>query len=169
MLKCIAAVDQNFGLGKSNDLLFKIRKDMLRFKELTYGKIVVCGWNTLQSFPGGKALPGRTTICLCPDEIDREDCYCVHSFEECLKLVKELAKTQEVWIIGGGMLYKAMYPHCDLIELTRINANGDAEVFFPNIDNDDSYVLVGASAWMLENDIEFRFETYVKCECVYVE
>ncbi len=162
MIKCIAAVDKNFGLGKSNDLLFKLKGDMKHFRALTKDKIVVCGWNTLRSFPNEKPLPGRSTICLCPEDVNRSDCYCVHTFEECLKLVKELAKTQEVWIIGGGMLYAAMCPYCDVIELTRIDADGEAEVFFPDITKDDNFYWCESSAWMEEDNIRFRFETYIK-------
>lgn len=162
MIKCIAAVDKNFGLGKSNDLLFKIKEDMKHFKEKTAGKIVVCGWNTLKSFPNEKALPGRSTICLCPEDVDRPDCYCVHTFEDCLKLVQELARTQEVWIIGGGMLYKAMLPYCEVLELTRVNEEADAEVFFPDITTTDDFELQDSSEWLEENGICFKFETYLR-------
>ena len=60
----IAAVSQNWGIGKDNHLLFHISADMKRFRELTEGKTVLMGRKTLQSLPGGKGLPRRRNICL---------------------------------------------------------------------------------------------------------
>ena len=96
MIKTIVCVDQKFAIGKNNDLLFHLPEDMKRFRSETKDSIVVCGYNTLLSFPDGKPLKGRSTICLCPEEVDRDDCFCVHTFKECLQLVKELSKTQTV-------------------------------------------------------------------------
>ena len=108
MIVGVVAVDEKWGIGKNNDLLFKLKRDMEFFKRETSGKVVFCGYNTLLSFPGSKPLKGRSTICLCPEEIERDDCYCVHNFEDAVKLVKEIAKTQNVYVIGGALLYKSM-------------------------------------------------------------
>ena len=94
MIVGIVCVDEKWGIGKKNDLLFKLKKDMEFFKAATRQSVVVCGYNTLLSFPGSKPLKGRSTICLCPPEIERDDCFCVHSFEKLVRLVKEIAKTQ---------------------------------------------------------------------------
>ena len=96
MIIGIVCTDRNWGIGKKNDLLFHLKKDMQFFKQTTADSIVVCGYNTLLSFPGGKPLKGRSTICLCPEDIERDDCYCIHDFDEMVKLVKELAKTKVV-------------------------------------------------------------------------
>lgn len=157
MIKCIVALDKNNGIGAKNDLLFKIKTDLLRFKSLTQG-IVVVGYNTLLSFPGSKPLPGRSTICLCPPEIERDDCYCVHTFEDCLKLVEELSKTQDVWIIGGGMLYKSFLDHYDELYITHIAADGEAEVFFPDFTND--FEVKEYNPWEVENGIKYQFVIY---------
>lgn len=158
MIRAIAAIDKNRGLGAKNDLLFNIKADMLHFRTHTAKGIVVVGYNTLLSFPNQKPLPGRTTICLCPPEINRTDCFCVHTFDECLALVKELAKTQDVWIIGGGMLYTSMLPYCDNLELTHIDAEGDAEVFFPDYAQD--FEPSAVDVWETENGIRYRFVSY---------
>ena len=78
MINCIVAVDRNWGIGKNNDLLFNLKEDMKFFREKTKDKIVFCGYNTLLSFPGSKPLKNRSTIVLCPKEIERDDCFCVH-------------------------------------------------------------------------------------------
>ena len=139
MIIGIVAVDRNWGIGKKNDLLFRLKKDMQFFRQTTADSIVFCGYNTLLSFPGGKPLKGRSTICLCPEEIEREDCFCIHDFERAVQLVKELAKTQNVFIIGGGMLYKSMLPYYDKVYVNKVDADGGAEVFFPNLDEHSDY------------------------------
>lgn len=134
MIIGIVCVDENWGIGKKNDLLFHLKKDMQFFKTQTADSIVFCGYNTLLSFPGSKPLKGRSTICLCPEGVEREDCFCVHDFDTAVRLVKELAKTKNVYIIGGAMLYKSMLPYYDSVYVNRVAADGEAEVFFPNLD-----------------------------------
>ena len=139
MIIGICCVDKNWGLGKANSLLFNLKKDMQFFKQTTADSIVVCGLNTLLSFPGSKPLKGRSTIVICPEGYDRDDCFCVHSFEDLIKLITELSKTQNVFIIGGGMLYKSMLPYYDKIYVNKVDAEGEAEVFFPNLDEHPNY------------------------------
>ena len=139
MIIGIVCTDKNWGIGKKNDLLFHLKKDMQFFRQTTADSIVVCGYNTLLSFPGGKPLKGRSTICLCPEEVERDDCFCIHNFDEMVKLVKELAKNHPVFIIGGAMLYRSMLPYYDKIYVNKVDADGEADVFFPNLDNDVSY------------------------------
>lgn len=134
MIIGIVCVDNKWGIGKQNDLLFHLKKDMQFFKQTTADSIVLCGYNTLLSFPGSKPLKGRSTICLCPPEVERDDCFCVHDFNEAVRLVKELAKTQPVFVIGGAMLYQSMLPYYDKLYVNRVDADGKAEVFFPNLD-----------------------------------
>ncbi len=162
MIIGIVCVDKNWGIGKKNDLLFHLKKDMQFFKDQTTESIVVCGYNTLLSFPGSKPLKGRSTICLCPEEIERDDCYCIHNFEEMVKLVTELAKTQNVYIIGGAMLYKSMLPYYDKIFVTHVDADGEAEVFFPNLREANSgFKLVNAYP-TYDGDYHINFCTYAK-------
>lgn len=134
MIIGIVCVDENWGIGKKNDLLFHLKKDMQFFRLQTADSIVFCGYNTLLSFPGSKPLKGRSTICLCPEGIEREDCFCVHDFNTAVRLVKELAKTKNVYVIGGAMLYESMLPYYDYVYVNKVRANGEAEVFFPNLD-----------------------------------
>jgi dihydrofolate reductase len=139
MIIGIVCTDKNWGIGKNNDLLFHLKKDMQFFRQQTADSIVVCGYNTLLSFPGSKPLKGRSTICLCPEEVERDDCFCIHDFDEMVRLVKELAKNHPVFIIGGAMLYKSMLPYYDKVYVNIVDADGEAEVFFPNLDDDASY------------------------------
>ncbi len=160
MIKAIVCCDKNWAIGKNNDLLFHLPTDMKQFKIETSDSVVVCGYNTLLSFPGSKPLKGRSTICLCPEEVERDDCFCVHTFEECLKLVKELSKTQTVWIIGGARMYNSFLPYYDLVLVTKVDADGEGTVFFPNLDKNPDFELTWTSESWQDGEYTLTFNTY---------
>jgi dihydrofolate reductase len=141
MIKAIVAVSANWCIGKDNDLLFKLPNDMRAFRAATLGKIVVCGRKTLESFPGSKPLLGRSTICLCSKENNRDDCYCVNDTYELKKLIKELSKTQDIYIIGGSLLYKELLDCCDECIVTKVKAEAVGTAFFPNLDKHPDFYL----------------------------
>ena len=142
MIKGIVCVDKNWAIGKDNDLLFKLSKDMQFFKETTLNHIVFCGRKTLESFPKSKPLPKRSTICLCSPQYNRDDCYCINSIEDAIKLIKELAKTQTVFVIGGASMYKQLLPYCKNAYVTKIEDSKPAEVFFPNLDMIEIFSMI---------------------------
>ena len=158
----IVCTDKNWGIGKKNDLLFHLKKDMQFFRQTTADSIVVCGYNTLLSFPGGKPLKGRSTICLCPEEVERDDCFCIHDFDEAVRLVKELAKNHPVFIIGGAMLYQSMLPYYDKVYVNKVYANGEAEVFFPNLDTYKGMRLHQVLPEIEDEGYRTRLHVYVK-------
>ena len=160
MIIGIVCVDKNWGIGKKNDLLFNLKKDMEFFKNTTMDSIVFCGYNTLLSFPGSKPLKGRSTIVLCPEEVERDDCFCVHDFATAVGLVKELAKTKNVFVIGGAMLYQSMLPYYDAVYVTKVDANGEAEVFFPNLDEHPDFEGKPIGEPIYDGDYIIRFWTY---------
>lgn len=161
MIYAIVAVDRNWGIGKDNGLLFNIREDMKRFVRLTSGKAVVCGENTLLSFPESKPLKNRSTIVLCKEGHEYEGCYCMHDFDELVKLLKTLSITQEVFVIGGGMLYRSMLPYCDGVYVTKIDAaDPEATVFFPNLDEDPDFVMGRSEKLTAECGLGLEFVCY---------
>ena len=162
MIIGICCVDNKWGLGKKNDLLFHLKKDMQFFKQQTSDSIVVCGYNTLLSFPGGKPLKGRSTICLCPEEVERDDCFCVHDFEQMVKLVKELAKTKNVYIIGGAQTYASFLQYYDQVFVTKVDADGEAEVFFPNLDENTEFIGKPIGDSTQDGDYTIRFWKYTR-------
>lgn len=160
MISAIVCVDSNWAIGKNNGLLFNLKEDMKFFREKTKDKIVFCGYNTLLSFPGGKPLKDRSTIILCPKEVERDDCFCVHDFNEAVALLKELAKTQEVFVIGGGMIYQSMLPYYDRVYVTHVEATDpEATVFFPNLDAED-FKIINKTEPQKENNLNFKFLIY---------
>lgn len=162
MIIGIVCVDNKWGIGKKNDLLFHLKKDMQFFRQTTAESIVFCGYNTLLSFPGSKPLKGRSTICLCPEGIERDDCFCIHNFDEAVKLVKEISKTTNVFVIGGAMLYQSMLPYYDEVYVNKVDADGEAEVFFPDLDAYDRLRLHQLFSEVEDEGYKTRIYRYVK-------
>ena len=159
MIRAIVAVDKEWGIGKKNDLLFHLKEDMKFFKATTSGKTVVMGSNTLKSFPGGKPLPNRVNVVLWPGGVKRDDCIVADSIEE-LKLVLEKYRDQDIFVIGGAMFYKTMLPYCKEALVTKVNASGGAEVFFPDLDRLPRWRCVYTSPDVKDGEYTISFTTY---------
>lgn len=158
-MKAIVAVDKNWGIGKKNDLLFSLPEDMKFFREHTLNKVVIMGSNTLKSFPGGKPLKNRTNIVLFPGGEKREDCIIVESLEELSAKIKEF-NGEDVFVIGGAMFYKTMLPYCSEVLVTKVDADGGAEVFYENLDKLDNWSCVYESEPIETNGYTIKFTTY---------
>lgn len=158
-MKAIVAVDKNWGIGKKNDLLFSLPADMAYFREKTLNKVVIMGSNTLKSFPGGKPLKNRTNIVLFPGGEKRDDCTIVDSMEE-LKLELKKYNAEDVFVIGGAMFYKTMLPYCSEVLVTKVDADGGAEVFYENLDKLSEWTLVSESERVETNGLNIKFTVY---------
>ena len=158
-MKSIVAVDRKWGIGKKNGLLFSLPEDMKYFKEKTLNKVVVMGSNTLKSFPNGKPLKDRVNIVLFPGGEKRDDCTIVDSLDE-LKTVLKNYDTDDVFIIGGAMFYKTMLPFCSQVLVTKVDADGEAEVFYENLDKLPNWSCVYESETKETNGYSIRFTTY---------
>ena len=158
-MKSIVAVDRKWGIGKKNGLLFSLPEDMKYFKEKTLNKVVVMGSNTLKSFPNGKPLKDRVNIVLFPGGEKREDCIVVDSLDE-LKTVLKNYDTDDVFIIGGAMFYKTMLPYCSEVLVTKVDADGDAEVFYENLDLLPDWTCETESEETETNGYKIKFTVY---------
>lgn len=157
-MKLIVAADKNWGIGKGNDLLCHIPEDLKHVKELTMGNTLIMGKKTLESLPGGNPLPGRKHIVLCfPDETIDKDVITVHSVEEALSLIKD---DEEAFVFGGESIYHAFLPYVDLAYVTKIDKAFDADRFFPNLDEDPSFVIDSVSETMISNNIPYSYYIY---------
>ena len=158
-MKAIVAVDEKWGIGKKNGLLFDLPADMAYFREKTLNKVVVMGSNTLKSFPGGKPLKKRVNVVLYPGGEKRDDCFIVGDMAE---LKAELAKydADDIFIIGGAMFYKTMLPSCDEVWVTKVKADGGAEVFYENLDEKENWRKTYESDPVITNGYEIRFTVY---------
>ena len=158
-MRAIVVVDRNWGIGKKNDLLFRLPADMKHFREVTAGKTVVMGSNTLLSFPEGKPLKNRTNIVLWPGGEKREDCVVVGSLEELFTEVKKYPQ-EDVFLVGGAMMYRTLLPYCDEAIVTKADADGGAEVFFENLDKLENWSLSEAGEAIETNGYTIRFCRY---------
>lgn len=162
-MKLIVAVDKEWGIGNKGDLLARVRADLMNFRDLTSGKIVILGSNTLATFPGGKALKNRTNIVLHPsEEYHPENTTVVHSIEHLLEVVKQY-NTDDVFVIGGASVYRQMLPYCDTAYITKFDKSFEKDVYFPNLDEDEQWKLVWTGEKQIsdpEKDTEACLEFY---------
>lgn len=162
-MKTIFAVDNKWGLGKKNDLLFHLKADMRHFVEHTLGKVVVMGSNTLLSFPNGMPLKKRINIVLNPNgeqsDADQKGYILAKSLDQ---LFDELKKydADNVYVVGGAMMYHTLLPYCDTAYVTKVEADGDAEVFHDNLDQLDNWQVVEEGAPFDDNGYTIKFCTY---------
>ena len=130
----VVAIAANNAIGKNNKLLWHLPKDLKHFKNLTTGHTVIMGRKTFDSV--GKPLPNRRNIVVTRQSIQIEGCEVVNS----LKAALELAKGElEVDIVGGAEIYKQAMPLTDIIYLTIVHQDFDADTFFPEIDMNQWY------------------------------
>ena len=161
MIISILNCDKKYGIGKRNGLLFSLPKDMKFFRETTLNHVVCMGENTLLSFPGSKPLKNRTNIVLSQDSTHNyEGVINVHSFDDFLKAIKEQEKNDIVFIIGGASIYRQTLPYVDQVYLTKVNADGGAEVFFVNLDEEKDFSLIKESEPEMDGDLEIKFTVY---------
>ena len=161
-MNLIVAVDKNWAIGKENKLLVSIPQDMKFFRETTIGKVVVMGRKTLESFPNGLPLKNRTNIVLTHNaNYDGKGAIVVHSMEE---LREELAKynSEDIYVIGGEQIYKALVDECDVAHITKIEFAYDADAYFPNLDEKPEWKITADSEEQTYFDLEFFFYKYEK-------
>ena len=129
-ISIIVAIAENFAIGKNNDLLFNLPNDLKHFKEITTGKTIIMGRNTLLSLPKWP-LPNRRHIVITdkPDDVF-QGCEIVFSIDEAIEKVKD---ENEAFIIGGGMIYRQFYPLAGRLYLTVVHQPFDADVYFPEV------------------------------------
>jgi dihydrofolate reductase len=132
MVTIIAAIAKNNALGKDNDLIWHLPEDLKRFKKTTSGHYILMGRNTFESI--GKPLPNRTTIIITRnDNYFKDGCLIANSLEEAIELAKE---DEQIFIIGGAQIYTYAIKNniADTLDITFVNQEFEADVFFPEID-----------------------------------
>ncbi len=159
MITAIVHADKEWGIGKGNDMMFSLPKDMKFFRQTTLNHVVVMGGNTLRSFPNGSPLKNRVNVVLSGGQV-RDDCVFVRSYEE-LKTWLKAHENEEIFVIGGGEVYRELLPYCSAALVTKVNAVGGAEVFFPNLDTHPDFICVDEGAPVEDNGYVIRFTKYV--------
>ena len=161
-MNLIVAVDQNWAIGKNNQLLVRIPADQKFFRETTTGKVVVMGRKTLESFPNGQPRKNRTNIVLTRNkDYAVKGAVVVHSMDE---LHDELKKynSEDVFVIGGEKIYEQLLDECDVAHVTKIEFAYDADSYFPNLDENPDWEITGDSEEQTYFDLEYYFYRYEK-------
>ncbi len=133
----IVVVSENGVIGRDLDMPWKLSSDLKRFKALTMGKPLIMGRKTFLSV-GERPLPGRPHIIVSRNEDYRPDGVdVVSSLEDAVKLAKDKAAAlgvDEVFVAGGGEIYRQAMPFADQLSVTHVDVNLDGDTFFPQID-----------------------------------
>lgn len=131
MISIIVAVSEDWGIGKDNELLWHIPEDLKRFRRLTTGNAIIMGKKTWESLPR-RPLPDRKNIVLTDihDEII-EGSITAYSIEDALG---KCDRDKEIFIIGGGSIYRQFIPVADRLYITHVHKKAPADIYFPVID-----------------------------------
>lgn len=152
MLSLIVAVDDNFLIGNGNCLPWYEPTDLKYFKKITLHKAVLMGYNTYLSIinRNGKSLPKRKNYVLTEEKQISGGGIIVTDLE---KLLKEY-QNEELFVIGGKMVYENMLPRVDKLYLTRVKGTHEGNVYFPKIPFEEFRLI---SQEVVEN---LTFEVY---------
>jgi len=168
-ISLIAAIDNNNAIGKDNQLLFKIKEDLERFKKITTNNVVIMGRKTRDSLPK-KFLPNRSNIIISKNEkasriVNSDSNSIIEIYNDIETVIKKFENYEkELFIIGGASIYEQFLPYANKIYITKIysEVNG-ADKFFPKI---DSNFEIESESELFENNegIKYKFIDLVKKE-----
>ena len=159
-MNCIASVDNNWGIGLNNQLLYHIPEDLHFFKKKTIGKTVIMGKNTLLSLPNQKPLKDRTNIVL-NKSISRDDLIVCRDLKSLLQEIKGYSD-EDIFVIGGEQIYRLLLPYCNKAYITKVNGEKIADSFFENLDLNKEWTLTYAKEKQVYKGIEYCFCEYQK-------
>ncbi len=161
-MKLIAAVDNNWAIGRNGRLLVSIPEDMKFFREETYGKVVIMGRKTLESLKDRSGLMGRTNIVITSNmDYKPKDAAVCHSIEEALEEASKY-DSDDVYVIGGGTIYEQMLDYCNEAHITKVDYEYDADTYCPNLDENPQWKIAASSDEKTYFDIVYEFVKYVK-------
>ncbi len=154
-ISLIAAIGKNYELGKNNNLIWNIKGDLKFFKETTMGHPIVMGRKTFESLP--RVLPGRKNIVISKSDILNEEIEKYKSIKDFLEKYKNYQ--DEIFIIGGSLIYSSFIDLSNKLYLTEINKEDkSAQVYFPKFNRNEWTRKVLDSN--IENSIEYKHVLY---------
>lgn len=161
MISLIVAIAQNNAIGKDNDLLWHLSEDLKYFKKTTNERTVVMGRKTWESLPFKPLKNRRNIVVSSQKDYHIEGAELFDSVDKVLEALKE--EKDEVFCIGGASLYKALLPKADKLYITRVYKDFEADVFFPEIDENIWEIkLLSPMLYEAKEDLSFRFEVWKK-------
>lgn len=154
----IAAIGHERAIGKDNGLLWHLPGDMKHFKELTAGHPVIMGRKTWESLPEKfRPLPGRANFVVTRSGwYEAPGATTAFSFPEALSYAKEAEGGDEIFVIGGGEMYRAALPFASRLYLTLVDDATPGTVTFPEYPDFTNELSREAHT---ENGIAYEFVT----------
>ena len=158
MLSIIVAKSRNNAIGKDNKLLWHIKDDLKRFKQLTTSHTIIMGRKTFESL--GRVLPNRLHIVLTRDEnykIDDKNVKIIHDISEIEELIND---DKEHFVIGGAQIYNLLISKCKKLYITEIDKDFTGDSYFPNINEGEWNLIEQKDGPEDENDFKYKYLTY---------
>ena len=166
MISAIVAVDLDWGIGYQGQLLEHLPPDMKYFRALTTGNVVVMGRKTWDSLPK-RPLENRFNIIVTRNPkhfhnfTDKKSSYMSLDLQETINAIKDPLRLDDIFIIGGGEIYKQLLPYCDRVYVTKIGkSHKDVDTYFPNLDKDSHWEVITCTELKEYNNIPYTFLTY---------
>lgn len=175
MISAIVAVNNDWGIGFNGELLERIPEDLKYFKKLTENNVVVMGRKTWESLPKREVmpkLPNRLNIII-SNTLNQDNGIKVReAVKGRLTLAMSLehfinkflfTRKDNVFIIGGGQIYKELLPYCDKVYVTKIfKSHENIDTYFPNLDEMENWKPIEKSPIYDYKDIQYQFWQYDK-------
>ena len=131
-MDAIVAVYSDWGIGAEGTQPIVIPADRRHFAKLTRGAAVIVGRRTMEDFPGGKPLKDRENLVITRHADEIEGATIVRTAKDAVEATKDC---ERVFVIGGAMVYMAMFQYFDRIYVTKIGAQPKSDAYFPNLDS----------------------------------
>lgn len=160
MISFVAAVAENRVIGRDNKLIWKIPKDMEKFKKITYGGTIIMGRKTFGSLPG--VLKGRKHIILTRDanfKIENNDVVVLTSIKDLKVYIED---SDEYFVIGGGEIFRLLLPYAQKLYISRIHKEYEGDTFFPHISDKEWEVKEEEEIFDEEANIGFTFQVLTR-------
>lgn len=138
----IACINQKRAIGKNGKLLYHIGNDISNFARMTKNNgVVIMGRKTFESLPNGEPLKDRINIILTSNEEygvsqDFDNVYIVNSIDDVIELCDAFFSDKELFVIGGGEIYRQFMERnlVNELRLTIVEDDNDGDTFFPEFD-----------------------------------
>ncbi len=159
-MNMIVTVDKNWAIGNKGRSFVSIPENEQMLRADTTGKVVVMSKNVAEHFPGGYSYQDRINVILTKDmNYTKKGAVMVHSLEELLDYVKKY-NTESVYVIGGVGIFRQLLPYCDIIDVTYIDYEYEADTHFANLDEDEHFRMTEESDERTYFDLEYVFRRY---------
>ena len=166
MVNIIVTISENNAIGKNNELLFRLKKDLQHFKKITTNNIVIMGRKTYESI--GKPLSNRINVVLSRNVSNildyKGNIIIFNDLKSAIDEMKIFYPEKDIFIIGGGQIYKQAIEEnlVDKLIITKVKkVVDDADTFFPDIDYKNDWNITEVERYF-ENDLEFFIYQAIK-------